>query len=370
MERQRHFADGLFYNRGIYVYDVTKNNSLVYEETPAHFPLDNIVRTVVPKVGVKTGINTQRELWTDPFDGIQLKFKVPVVTAQLDTLNTDWLVGDSPVNVSVSPDAALFYPWQYEIIFTNQENVYQTKITKTTAIYHSDGRTSVPKSQVLLDIPYSFSAVTKCFTDSAGDYIKLDLVGFDVNENGVFDLSEDYLLAAFPYEKSETKIYWSGTIFSIDFHNVADESQMPQADDIYRIDFIRPFTGADSILFSINAAEVVVADQLNSDMENIKVVPNPYIVTNAMEPSVSNKFLNQRRRLMFTNIPADCEINIFTSSGVLVDKLDINNEPSNGIVHWDLLTRENLEVAAGMYIYHVKSKQTGKEKIGKFAVIK
>jgi hypothetical protein len=73
---------------------------------------------------------------------------------------------------------------------------------------------------------------------------------------------------------------------------------------------------------------------------------------------------------MFTHIPARCEIRIFTSSGVLVDKIDVENEPSNGIVHWDLLSKEDLEIAAGMYVYHIKSKETGKEKVGLFAVIK
>jgi hypothetical protein len=35
-----------------------------------------------------------------------------------------------------------------------------------------------------------------------------------------------------------------------------------------------------------------------------------------------------------------------------------------------MLTREGLEIAAGVYIYHVKAKETGDEFIGKFAVIK
>jgi hypothetical protein len=105
-------------------------------------------------------------------------------------------------------------------------------------------------------------------------------------------------------------------------------------------------------------------------MDEVKVVPNPYIMTNSMEPSVSNKFLNQRRRILFTHIPSDCTIRIYTSSGVLVERIDVANEPSNGTVHWDLLSKEDLEIAAGMYIYHVKSRITKDEKIGKFAVIK
>ena len=79
---------------------------------------------------------------------------------------------------------------------------------------------------------------------------------------------------------------------------------------------------------------------------------------------------------MFTNLPAKCTIKIFTVSGILVQKIEVDNPSDNGIAHWDLTSREGLEVAAGMYIYHVKAENTqgfklGKEeKIGKFAIIK
>ena len=104
-------------------------------------------------------------------------------------------------------------------------------------------------------------------------------------------------------------------------------------------------------------------------MDEIKVVPNPYVATNVMEPAVSNQFLNQRRQLMFTNIPAKAVLKIFTISGILIREIKINNSPERGIVHWDMLTKEGLEIAAGMYLYHVEA-ETGEEKIGKFAVIK
>ena len=89
-----------------------------------------------------------------------------------------------------------------------------------------------------------------------------------------------------------------------------------------------------------------------------------------MEPATSNPYLNQSRRLLFTHIPAHCTIKIFTSSGVFVDKIEVNNSPDNGIIHWDMLTKEGLEIAPGIYIYYVKSHDTGKEKLGKFAIIK
>jgi hypothetical protein len=105
-------------------------------------------------------------------------------------------------------------------------------------------------------------------------------------------------------------------------------------------------------------------------MDNIMVVPNPYVMSNMMEEAVTNPFLNQRRRIIFTNIPSQCSIKIFTVSGVLVDEINVSNPPENGLIHWDMLTRESLEIAAGMYIYHVEATETGDSKIGKFAVIK
>lgn len=106
------------------------------------------------------------------------------------------------------------------------------------------------------------------------------------------------------------------------------------------------------------------------DLSKIKVVPNPYIVTNTMEPSVRNIYLNQRRRIMFTHIPAECDIKIFTISGYLVDEISVNNEPNNGIVQWDLLTKDGLEVAPGVYFYYLKSRKTGNVRRGKFAILK
>jgi hypothetical protein len=40
------------------------------------------------------------------------------------------------------------------------------------------------------------------------------------------------------------------------------------------------------------------------------------------------------------------------------------------MLHWNMLTWEGLEIAAGMYFYHVQDDVTGEEKTGKFAVIK
>ena len=46
-----------------------------------------------------------------------------------------------------------------------------------------------------------------------------------------------------------------------------------------------------------------------------------------------------------------------------------HNTQFDGHVWWDLRSANNQEVAPGLYIYHVES-NNGKEKIGKFAVIR
>ena len=50
--------------------------------------------------------------------------------------------------------------------------------------------------------------------------------------------------------------------------------------------------------------------------------------------------------------------------------IKVNNSIDDGVAYWDLLTNEGMEVAAGMYFYHVESNITGKEKVGKFAIVK
>lgn len=160
---------------------------------------------------------------------------------------------------------------------------------------------------------------------------------------------------------------WGGTVFGINFGPAL--SQMPQPDDLFRVKFRRPLSDRDSLVFRVHAAEEVAAN-IAENMKQIKVVPNPYVMTNMMEPALMNPYLNQRRQLLFTHIPSRCAIKIFTSSGVLVDEMLVENSEENGTAHWDMLTKEGLEIAAGVYFFHVKSEVTGDEIMGKFAVLK
>ena len=115
------------------------------------------------------------------------------------------------------------------------------------------------------------------------------------------------------------------TAFVLDFQ-LATESTFPQPGDVYQLDWKRPFYETDTIRFTVNANQGLDESALTLGMQDIKVVPNPYVMTNMMEESVTNPYLNQRRRLLFTHIPSECTIKIFTVSGVLVDEIKVNKK--------------------------------------------
>jgi hypothetical protein len=99
---------------------------------------------------------------------------------------------------------------------------------------------------------------------------------------------------------------------------------------------------------------------------NVKVVPNPYIITNTWETNSMN------RKLAFTRLPAECTIRIFTTAGHLVrviEHKDTDVQPLDlgGTEYWNLLNEHNQLVSSGVYIFHIESKIG--EQIGKFAVV-
>lgn len=106
-----------------------------------------------------------------------------------------------------------------------------------------------------------------------------------------------------------------------------------------------------------------------SEMNRIKVVPNPYVAAANWEPR--NPFPTGRgpRSIHFTHLPQRCTIRIYTISGELVTTIEHDSALLNGTAEWNLLTRDNLQVAYGIYIYHVEAPGVG-EKVGKFAIIK
>ena len=138
--------------------------------------------------------------------------------------------------------------------------------------------------------------------------------------------------------------------------------------DRFRITTTRPFTSDDKYHFTTKKSwvdNVLAADEL----DDIAVVPNPYVVTARWEPKHIYVSGRGPRKLDFINLPQECTIKIFTMAGYLIDEIEHTSEYEYGTHSWDMLSKDGLEIAYGLYIYHVDAPNVG-EKTGKFAIIK
>ena len=142
----------------------------------------------------------------------------------------------------------------------------------------------------------------------------------------------------------------------------------PRPGDTAYVVIDKPFLEEDVYEFTTHAPAIDVA-KASSDMDRIKVVPNPYFAASAFEGQ--NTFNSGRgpREIQFRYLPSECTIRIYSISGELVKTIHHSSPLESGTGRWDLLTEDNLSAAFGMYVYHVDAPNIG-EKIGKLAIVK
>ena len=106
-------------------------------------------------------------------------------------------------------------------------------------------------------------------------------------------------------------------------------------------------------------------------MNYIRVVPNPYVVGHRFESPLPPGITSGRgsRKVEFQNLPADGMVHIFSSRGQHIRTLNHSGNMFSGTIAWDLKSKENLDIAFGVYYYIVESKVGGKTS-GKLAIIK
>jgi len=131
----------------------------------------------------------------------------------------------------------------------------------------------------------------------------------------------------------------------------------------------RPFTNEDVFILTTESGKV--SNSLaKSQLDNIYVVPNPYVGYSAIEPTNRLPGLTRgERRIYFENLPQKCTIRIFTLSGTPVKKIEHEESMENGREYWNLLNKDGFAVAYGVYIAHIDAPGIG-EKLIKFALIK
>ncbi len=147
------------------------------------------------------------------------------------------------------------------------------------------------------------------------------------------------------------------------------EQIFPKKGDVLRLTTAKPFERNDIFEFTITGNEVQER-ALQKDLEQIFVVPNPYVAASSLEyKQLSEDTGRGDRRIDFVNLPRECTISIFTVSGRPVREIHHSATVDKGREIWDLRTRDGLEVASGYYFYYVDAPEIG-GKSGKFAIIK
>ena len=296
------------------------------------------------------------------FDGMRIRLQNDLVGVNYDS--TGWLVGETNYRQEIT--AQRLYPADFHLIFEGNIGDSVTQCSRSVST------------------PFRVKNVTD------DDYPNFRI--FDYDRDYLWDPDEPILIQ--PYEGNaqqapymfirfyqdslditstvtiDTLITDTDTTYTevVTYDTAFVEIIHAKMGDVYRLATYRPFSESDVYTFTTTQSRVN-RDSAKTELDDIAVVPNPYIVAASWEPR--HVFTSGRgpRKIDFINLPSECTIKIFTLSGYLVDTIQHQSGFESGAATWDLLSKDGLEIAYGIYLYHIDAPGIG-ETIGKFAVIK
>ncbi|MBI9070742.1 MAG: hypothetical protein JEY94_04050 [Melioribacteraceae bacterium] len=182
----------------------------------------------------------------------------------------------------------------------------------------------------------------------------------ETNPNKQWDWGEAIIFQPFGATDATTSYQLN---LSID--STASEVVLPKQGDVYLLKTNKPFNNDE---YTFDSKSVVLEkESVAESLNDVYVVPNPYVGYSESENPGRTLTKRGDRELQFRNLPQQCKIRIYTITGELVDTIEKDDNTS--MASWNLLSKEGMRIAYGVYIFHVKS-EDGKEKIGRFAVIK
>lgn len=278
--------------------------------------------------------------FTQPFDGMVFSV-VNDNKISVDQAKTGWLVGKSTLTMAVTPDStspavSVAWPADYKIKFYDHD-VY------VTPNFHINANFLV-------------------FNETTGDTSDAEI--WDNDASGDLSMGDDIVIIE--YVGSAFKLTWRIAYHAPAIPNV--QPIEPVAGDEFFIKTRKPFYQGDEFEFSTKSSSVNNKLAQNK-LGKISVVPNPYLGTAKWERRNLNQTGRGERKINFINLPAECTIRIYNVSGDLVKKLVKDFSATNGSLSWNLVSEDGMDIAPGLYIYHVESPGLN-DHIGKFAVIK
>ena len=274
----------------------------------------------------------------DVFDGLRVFVNNDNAVQLIDSL-TGWAAGsntDYAFTVVALGDAIPF-PADYDIVFF-------------------DGVTGTDSSSIPNDVNFTVTNVS--------ENRPTKFTFQDFNGDGLWSSGERIRIREI-FEGSEEKS-WQVTLTDMSAGGVD-----PRNGDTFEISTSKPFRLGDIFEFTTVAASVD-PELAASYLDLIAVVPNPYVAVASWErkQTISSGIGSRgERRINFIHLPQKATIRIYTIKGDLVDVIEHASSIENSTASWDLRTKEGLDLAFGIYVYHVDAFDLG-EKIGKFAIIK
>ena len=265
------------------------------------------------------------------------------------TTNARFLVNDL-FTPTLSPNLRrVGYPDDISIVFDNV-----VRDTGVTGISGSD-RANPAKFYVVAHTPTGDQRLKFRFRDAGRD--------------GTINAAADYI-------EIETKAPWAPNTYQPTWRITLDPTAVvapdtlarPNLGDVWNLRLSTTLGVADTFTFVTGAQGVNHAGAQAAWNQKPYVVPNPYVAAASFEPQRFNVSGRGDRRMEFRAIPQGGVIRIYTVHGDLVQTLRQDGSV-NGYVPWDLRTKDNLDVAPGLYVFHVDAPSLGTY-IGKFAIIK
>lgn len=278
------------------------------------------------------------------FDGIRVYIEDDSIAINDD--KTGWLEGETNYIHSVklwdkgTNQQGFRYPHSYDIVWDTTRVDSITKFNQYAPF-------------IIYDVTYSDSITIAPFF-----LVNTVQNRFDIDKTKIGILSKP-------------ELYLSNKTWEISFRKPTSEDPIyPKDGDIFHIQINRPFTSDDVFTFVTKAA-TYDENSVDNPLKDIAVVPNPYRAQAIWEPKSGFASGRGERRVQFINLPPKCTIKIFTITGELVDTIYHNKTFWDGSETWDLLNKENMEIAYGVYIWYVDASGSGLGEItGKLAVIK
>ena len=252
------------------------------------------------------------------------------------------------------------YPRQYKIVFFNE-------------IINSSKQIGIPLAANgnLIPLP-ARSCNFRVYDANTNEELEFGYVDASVNPSitppGFYSAKDNIIM--FEDLPNDTRLI-TYSILNNDVQDTvffnANNRIMGEGDTLYLYPEL-PFNNSVTYKFSL-VGQRINQETAKADLNKIKVVPNPYVITAIWEPQ--NPYTTGRgtREIHFIHLPERCTIRIYAIDGTLVKTLEHDSHISNGTEPWDLMTKDNMEVAYGVYVFHVDAPGVG-EHVGKFLLIK